>query len=81
MVILWMGTRCVLLTTVESVMGRVQRKSVNMKTREYTETDISIPSVYSAYNYGKVRGKVGTNMMDQMVGAYYRNTKHRWHVN
>ena len=73
----WQDSKVVsFLTTVKSVMGRVQRKSVNKKTREYTEQDISIPSVYSAYNYGKV----GTDRMDQMVGAYYRNTKHRWHV-
>ena len=64
------------LTTVESVMGKVQRKTVDKKTREYKAQDISIPSVYSAYNFGKV----GTDRMDQMVGAYYRNTKHRWHV-
>ena len=57
-------------------MGKVQRKTVNKKTREYTEGDVAIPSVYSAYNYGKV----GTDRMDQMVGAYYRNTRFRWHV-
>ena len=64
------------LTTSEAVMGKVQRKIVDKKTREYKEQDVRIPSVYSAYNYGKT----GTDRMDQMAGAYYRNTKHRWHV-
>ena len=45
--------------------GKVQRKSVDKKTHQYTAQDIyiDIPSVYSAYNYGKV----GTDRMDQMV--------------
>lgn len=61
------------LTTDEPVTGKVTRKVVDKKTREYTVQEINIPSVYSHYNYGKV----GTDRMDHMVGAYYRNTKHR----
>ena len=73
----WQDSKVVsFLSTEESVVGKVQRKTVNKQTREYTQQDIFIPSIYSAYNFGKV----GTDRMDQMVGAYYRNTKHRWHV-
>ena len=73
----WQDSKVVsFLTTCQPVMGKVQRKTVNKKTREYTEQDVIIPSVYSAYNYGKV----GTDRMDQMVGSYYRNTKFKWPV-
>ena len=64
------------ISTIKPVVGQTTRKAVDKKTRKYTLTPITILSVYSAYNFGKV----GTDRMDQMVALYYRNTKHRWHV-
>ena len=73
----WKDSKLVsVLSTLESVVGRTNRKMVDKKTKEYTNNAITIPSIYSAYNFGKV----GTDRMDQQVGVYYKNRRLRWPV-
>ena len=64
------------LSTVESKVAVVTRKTVNPVTRVYEPMELWIPTIISAYNFGKV----GTDRMDQKVGTYYRNSRYRWHV-
>jgi hypothetical protein len=75
----WMDTKLVstlALSTIEGVVGKITRRQSEKKTGTYTNEAITIPSIYSAYNFGKV----GTDRMDQMVASYYRNTRFRWPV-
>ena len=73
----WKDSKLVsVLSTVKSVVGETKRRMVDKKTKEYTNNPITIPSIYSAYNYGKV----GTDRMDQQVGVYYKNRRLRWPV-
>ena len=73
----WKDSKLVsVLSTIESVVGTTKRKMVDKKTKEYTNNAITIPAIYSAYNFGKV----GTDRMDQQVGVYYKNRRLRWPV-
>jgi hypothetical protein len=75
-VIQWQDRKLVsMLTTIEGFMSHTERKGVGAN-KEFELKKIAIPTIISAYNFGKV----GTDRMDQQVACYYRNSRLRWHV-
>ena len=64
-----------MISTLPSVVGKTTRKQVDRKTKQCSKIELDIPSIYSAYNFGKV----GTDRMDQ-VACCYRNCRYHWHV-
>ena len=64
-----------MVCTIPGFMSHTERKGTN-KAREFEKRMIKIPTIISAYNFGKV----GTDRMDQQVACYYRNTRLRWHL-
>jgi hypothetical protein len=75
-VIQWQDRKVVtMITTIEGFMSHTQRKDKS-SSRGFERKIIAIPTIISAYNFGKV----GTDRMDQQVACYYRNTRLRWHI-
>jgi hypothetical protein len=73
----WQDSKLVsMISTLPSVLGKTTRKQVHKTTKQYSNVELDIPSIYSAYNFGKV----GTDRMDQVVACYYRNCRYHWHV-
>ena len=71
----WMDRKPVnMLSTVLGTAGMVSRGT---KGKEgYSRLTVTCPSIYGAYNHGMG----GTDVMDQMVKAYYRNNRFKWPV-
>lgn len=73
----WQDRKVVsVLTTIESPLGTITRKTVDKNTKVYTPHVFPCPAIIGAYN----AGKVGTDRMDQQVSAYYKNRRLRWHL-
>ena len=73
----WLDNKVVtIMSTHPFPVGRITRKTVNKRSREFTQVWLECPAIVSVYN----RGKVGTDRMDQMVAAYYKNRRLRWHL-
>ena len=73
----WQDSKLVsMISTLPSALGKTSRKQVEKKTKVYSKVELDIPSIYSAYNFGKV----GTDRMDQVIASYYRNSRFHWHV-
>jgi hypothetical protein len=75
-VLQWQDRKIVtMVTTINGFMSHTERKGTNAN-KVFEKKLIAIPTIVSAYNYGKV----GTDRMDQQVACYYRNTRLRWHI-
>ena len=70
----WMDSKPVnMLSTVLGTAGTVTRRA-KLKNSGYHRLAVPCPSIYGAYNLGMG----GTDVMDQMVKAYYRNNRFKW---
>lgn len=75
----WQDSKVVsLMSTTDGVQGVIQRKTLknNKKNGKFSRVQITAPSSFMLYNYGKV----GTDRMDQNVAQLYPRNRFHWPV-
>ena len=75
----WLDSKVVtMLTTLPcDEVGVAQRSTGGLgRATPYTKAAVPCPLLFGQYN----SGMGGTDLMDQMVTKYYRNTRYVWHV-